>query len=348
VQCDLVAAAITAHHPNVEINIHAMDPLGDRDKTTALYKLSDGTAAKSVWTGEFEDMLQKNELDVIVHSLKDLATAVPEGLVLAAVLEREDSRDVIVLRQTSNHPGEEMWTAKSILDSLPAGAIVGTSSLRRIAQLRRNWPHLRYEVLRGNVPTRLRKLDFPAEFDPPVEYAAAIVAAAGLIRLDLAERIDAFLGADEVDGSCMYAVGQGAIGIEARENDEKTRKVLDQINHRETWLAVMAERSLLRALEGGCSVPIGVETKWEGKKLVLKAAVVSVDGKIAIESDGSAVIDGTEGDNQTKQAEELGAKVAKILIDDGASVILDAINEERKQERDEEAKVQDAAAAGIV
>jgi len=342
VQTDLVAAAIKS----IDIAIHAMDPLGDRDKTTALYKLSDGTAAKSLWTGELEELLEKKELDVIVHSLKDMPTTLPAGLVLAAVLKREDARDALILKRTAEQTNDEKRNAKAILENLPDGAVIGTSSLRRMAQLRTRYPQFKYEVVRGNVETRIRKLDSPGEFENGIKYAALILAAAGLIRLNLGDRINAYLTGDEEHGGVLHAVGQGAIGIEAREDVAATRKMLSEINHRETWHAVLAERALLRALEGGCSVPIGVETSWkDGKTLVLKAAVVSVDGRTAVEAEDTAVVDGDV------QAEELGARIAKNLVKKGASVILDAINAERKREREDETtqeKIEHAVGAGIV
>lgn len=325
-----------------------MDPLGDRDKTTALYKLSDGTPAKSLWTGELEDLLEKKELDLIVHSLKDMPTTLPPGLMLAAVLPREDARDVLVLRRTAGQKKTESRSAKTILDGLPRGSVIGTSSLRRIAQLRRNYPHFRFEVMRGNMETRLRKLDAPEEYEG-IQYAALILAAAGLLRIDLGDRIDAYFSGKQEDGSIMHAVGQGAIGIECREDDTKTRDILSRINHRETWLAINAERSLMRALEGGCSVPIGVESSWKAQELILHANVVSVDGKTAVEAFASSTLGADP--HGYEQAEELGVKIAKELKEKGASVILDAINAERHREREDETpkeQVENATAAGIV
>ncbi|KAF2666698.1 porphobilinogen deaminase [Microthyrium microscopicum] len=338
VQTDLVAASLKTHYPSLEISIHAMDPLGDRDKTTALYKLSDqlthgspsisgAAAAKSVWTGEFEELLAAKKLHAIVHSLKDMATSSPEGLILGAVLERADPRDALCLPE-----GHSLGrgNAQSLLKKLGPGAIVGTSSLRRIAQLRRGYPQLRFEVARGNVPTRLRKLDEPESFEGGVKYAALILAAAGLIRLDLGDRIDAYLSGEEEHGGMLYAVGQGAIGIQVREDDAETRAMLEKINHSATWLAIHAERALLRALEGGCSVPIGVEASWKGTVLVLRAVVVSVDGQNSVEVEEEAEV------TTVPQAELLGMKIAGFLVDNGASGILDAINEERRKEREEE------------
>lgn len=211
---------------------------------------------------------------------------------------------------------------KCDLADLPVGSVVGTSSIRRTAQIALRYPHLRVRDIRGNVPTRLRKLD---EVDSP--FDALVLAAAGLIRLDLGHRITKFL--ESRTGGMLYAVGQGAIGIESRTNDTRTSHLLDKINDKPTSLACLAERSLLRKLEGGCSAPLGVETEWisegeEFRMLRMKAIVVSVDGKESVE------IEREERIITAEAAESFGINVADALVMNGAGRILDAIHAKKR------------------
>ncbi len=206
----------------------------------------------------------------------------------------------------------------STLESLPAGSVVGTSSVRRSAQISRKYPNLRFADVRGNVGTRLSKLD--AEDG---QYSCLILAAAGLQRLDLGDRITRFL--DSENGGILHAVGQGALGVEIREEDERTIGLLEKLACHRTTMACLAERSLLRTLEGGCSVPIGVESKWvasidrDGEDLLMKAVVVSLDGKESVESQKLGSIT-TKG-----QADEFGWSLARDLVEKGASGILEKI-----------------------
>lgn len=207
------------------------------------------------------------------------------------------------------------------ISSLPAGSVVGTSSVRRSAQIARKYPHLRFANVRGNVGTRLAKLD--AEDG---EYTCLILAAAGLIRLDLGHRITQYL--DSTDGGLLHAVGQGALGVEIREGDQRVQGLLSTLGHKPTTLACLAERSLMRTLEGGCSVPIGVETEWVGESsqetLKMRAAVVSLDGKDCVECE-------TEGKVENEdQADEFGRVMAKELVDKGAGKILEKITLNRE------------------
>lgn len=207
------------------------------------------------------------------------------------------------------------------LAELPAGSVVGTSSVRRSAQLARKYPHLKVENVRGNIGTRLSKLD--AEDGP---FTCIILAAAGLLRLDLGHRITQYL--DSKNSGWLYAVGQGAIGLEIRKDDAVLSGMLEKIEHRETTFAVLAERSLLRTLEGGCSAPLGVETEWvqtpEGRKMRMRSIVVSVDGKDAAEVELDGGVDSAE------KAEEFGVTVAQALVADGAGAILQAIQDEKQ------------------
>jgi hydroxymethylbilane synthase len=219
-------------------------------------------------------------------------------------MARADPRDVLVLK--AGLPQCEM-------KDLPAGAVVGTSSIRRTAQIALKHPHLRVQDVRGNVPTRLRKLD--AEDSP---FDALVIAAAGLIRLDLAHRISQYL--DSSSGGMLYAVGQGAIGVETRADDQNMSRILSKIEDKPSTLSCMAERSLLRTLEGGCSAPLGVETKWvQPDILQMKAVVVSIDGSQSVESEMQVRL------QTATEAGRFGENVAAELLRKGADRILAAI-----------------------
>lgn len=240
--------------------------------------------------------------------LTDVPTLLPPKCALGGVIKREDPRDVLVMKQGLPYRS---------LDELPAGSVVGTSSIRRTAQLAQRYPHLKVESTRGNLGTRLAKLDAPDG-----RYTCLILAAAGLLRLGLGDRITQYL--DSTNGKMLYAVGQGAIGIEIREDDNTVLEMLDKIGDKETLLATLAERSLLRTLEGGCSAPLGVESQWLPRedgapKLRMRAIVVAVDGSRSAEAE-------VEGDVQdARSAEAFGLEVAKELVAQGAGAILDEI-----------------------
>lgn len=224
------------------------------------------------------------------------------------MLAREDPRDVLVVK-AGRKPVN--------IDELPAGSVVGTSSIRRTAQIALKYPHLVVKDMRGNIGTRLAKLDADdGQFD------AIILAAAGLLRIDLGDRITQYL--DSKNGGMLYAVGQGAIGIESRSNDPRVQAPLERIDHAETHLAIAAERSLLRTLEGGCSAPLGVETTWiksEDSKTLLqmKSIVVSTDGKECAE------IELTQEVKTKADAESFGVNAASELLHKGADKILNEI-----------------------
>lgn len=306
-QAYIVVAALRAVLPGYSFPIHGMTTTGDRDQTTALYNFG----GKGLWTTQLEDKLEANELDIIVHSLKDMPTTLPAGLLLGCVTKREDPRDTLVLKKELVQ--QHGW--KTLAD-LPAGSVIGTSSVRRIAQLARRYPNLKFKDHRGNIQTRLRKL----EEDP--ELAGIILAAAGLQRMNLDEHISQFLEMD--NGGILHAVGQGALGIECRSDDGKVIEALKLIEDKDAALATVAERSLMRALEGGCSVPIGVETKWLAPgQLRLRATVVSVQGTEGV--DGEAV----EPITTPEEADRFGAKMAADLVSRGANKILDDINKNK-------------------
>ena len=298
-------------HPVLAFPIQAMSTRGDKNQTTALHAF----AAKSLWTQELEDGLLSRSLDLLIHSLKDMPTQLETGCVLAAACARHERRDCVVMSSANAARG---WRT---LADLPKGAAVGTSSVRRAAQLRQLYPDLAVVDMRGNVGTRLGKLDAEG-----AECAALILAATGLQRIGFGNRVSSFLSRKE--GSWFGAVGQGALGVEIRIGDEETANVVARLVDgpgRWTWWECLAERMLLRALEGGCSVPIGVETEWIGDgKLMMWTIVVSLDGKQVVEGQGVWTV------ASVQQAEEAGLAMARKLIERGAENILKNIVLNRK------------------
>ncbi|KAI9898765.1 hypothetical protein N3K66_007125 [Trichothecium roseum] len=302
-QTEIVVKQLQKGYPDIDFRIHGMTTTGDRDQITALYNFG----GKGLWTTQLEEKLATKEFDIVVHSLKDMPTSLPDGCVLGVVTTREDPRDVLVIKQAL--VDQHGW--KSITE-LPEGSVIGTSSVRRIAQLRRRYPGLKFKDHRGNIQTRLQKLK-----DDP-ELTAIILAAAGLQRMDLGAHISQFLELD--NGGILHAVGQGAIGVECRAGDDKVLEMLKVLDNEETTLACAAERSVMRTLEGGCSVPIGVETRWVDGKLRLRVTVVSTDGTEGVDAEFSEAISSAEA------ADEYGQRVALDLVNRGAAKILDAIN----------------------
>jgi len=299
VQTEWVRDELASAHPGLEISIEAMATQGDKILDVALAKIGD----KGLFTKELEAQMLVDRADIAVHSLKDLPTNLPEGLMLGCVTEREDPADALVM-----HAKNKDLT----LATLPEGAVVGTSSLRRLAQLRHHYPHLTFKDVRGNVITRLEKLD-SGQFD------CLILAAAGLGRLGLGDRIH-----ELIDPSIsLHAVGQGALGIECREGDAVVLEQIKVLEHRPTALRCLAERAFLRTLEGGCQVPIGVNSRFEGDELVLTGMVASLDGKQLIRDELRAPQD---------QAEDLGNRLAELLRSQGAGEILAKIFAEARPE----------------
>jgi hydroxymethylbilane synthase len=255
--------------------------------------------AKGLFTHELENALTKKKVDCCVHSLKDLPTELPRGLAIGAILEREDPRDVLVVNPVTQADG---------LAALPSGTRVGTSSLRRRAQLMAARPDLEVVELRGNVPTRLRKVETG-------QVHAAILAAAGLIRLDATARIKQYLDAPE----WLPAAGQGAIAVEIREDDSELREILGSLNHRETEISVRAERAFLAALDGGCQVPIGaLAMPSDGDASVLHGFVSDVRGRDVVR--GSIAVD-------VSSPETSGRNLAAELRTRGATSLLMELRE---------------------
>jgi len=278
-------------NPQIDIRIEIIKTTGDvkKDPLSVI-------GGKGVFTKELEDALLDGRIDIAVHSLKDLPTILPDGLSISAIGEREDARDALVLAA-----GSELDA--TALGNLPRGAIVGTSSPRRLAQLR-CWfgNNLEIKDLRGNVDTRIRKLD-------EGQYDALILASAGLVRLGLHDRISLRIPISHM----LPAVGQGAIAIETRSDNDFAIGTTRKLDHRETHLACLAERAFLRGLGGGCQLPIAAHARLEGELLKLDGLVAKPDGSKRLQESLS-------GPSET--AEALGASLAAVLIQQGAQALL--------------------------
>ena len=292
VQTLWVKAELERNIPDIEVTIEAMATQGDKILDVALAKIGD----KGLFTKELEAQMLLDKADIAVHSLKDLPTNLPEGLILGCITEREDPSDALVVNKKN-----DIYK----LETLPAGSIVGTSSLRRLAQLRFNYPKLVFKDIRGNVLTRLEKLD-SGEFD------CIILAAAGLKRLGFESRIHQLIPSE----ISLHAVGQGALGIECKKDDHKTLNIINVLNHNETKKRCLAERSFLRDLEGGCQVPIGVNSEIKNDQIYLTGMVASIDGKRLIKNYSEGSIN---------EPEKIGKILADKLRKEGAGEILNEI-----------------------
>ncbi len=288
-QAEYVKARLEASHPGLKVSLVPMVSRGDKLLGAPLAKIG----GKGLFVKELETALLENEADIAVHSMKDVPMEFPEGLGLYCICEREDPRDAFVSNRFDS------------LDALPPGSVVGTSSLRRQAQLLARRPDLKIQFLRGNVNTRLAKLDAG-------EYDAIILAAAGLIRLGFGERIRSSIGVDE----SLPAGGQGAVGIECRTGDSEVHALLACLNHAPTATRVVAERALNKRLNGGCQVPIACYAVLEGEQLWLRGLVGQPDGTLLLRAEGRA---------PAAEAEALGVQVAEELLEQGAEQILKAV-----------------------
>jgi hydroxymethylbilane synthase len=293
-QARAVATRLEARGVDAELVI--VRTAGDRLQAAPLSEIG----GKRLFVKELEDALLGDEIDVAVHSAKDMPATLPAGLTLAATLDREDARDALVLPA-----GAAGGDAAAVLAGLAAGARIGTGSIRRAAQLGPRVPGARFEPVRGNVDTRLRKLD-------EGQYDALVLASAGLRRLGLSERISAALPLHE----CIPAPGQGIIAIEIRESDGATRRVVMAVHDEASAVALQAERAVVAALGGGCQLPLGAFASLRGTALELSAVVCSADGKRAIHARSTAT---------AAEAEALGARVAAQLEAEGAVSILDEL-----------------------
>jgi hydroxymethylbilane synthase len=290
-QAEWVKAELLARYPQLEVTIEIIKTSGDVMKDAPLAVIG----GKGVFTKELEEALLDNRIDLAVHSLKDLPTILPGGLSIAAITEREDPRDALVLRA-------DISLDSPSLKNLPGASVVGTSSLRRLAQLKHLRPDIGIKDLRGNVDTRLRKLDAG-------DYDAVILASAGLRRLGLAERISAPIATEEM----LPAVGQGALAIETRSTDSRTLKLIAPLDHIHTHAACTAERSLLRSLGGGCQLPIAGHAVVDGNHLRLEGLVAGLSGEVIIR-------DALEG--EAGEARKLGETLGEQLLKRGAASLL--------------------------
>jgi hydroxymethylbilane synthase len=285
-QAEWVHAQLRRIDPGLAVTLKPIKTTGDKILDTPLAAIG----GKGLFIKEIEEALLRGEIDLAVHSVKDLPTRLPAGLELLAIPEREDPRDVLISREGLT------------LNRLAAGARIGTSSLRRQAQILHLRPDLSIQILRGNVDTRIRKFEAG-------DYDGIILAAAGIHRLGLADRVSEYL-APEV---CLPAIGQGALALEGRADDSFVREVTGGLEHGASRIAVTAERALLERLEGGCQVPIAAHATINGGTLILKALVAGVNGR-------RLVRDSIEG--PMTEAYQLGTRLAERLLERGGDEIL--------------------------
>lgn len=288
-QSGFIKRALEELWPGLRVDLTIIKTTGDRIQDVPLAKVG----GKGLFVKEIEDALLAGDVDLAVHSMKDVPAELPGGLEIGAVPEREDPRDVLLTPHGS------------CLADLPHGGVVGSSSLRRAAQIRRLRPDLRVEMLRGNLDTRLKKLDSG-------QYDAIVLAAAGLHRMGWQERITAYFDPAEF----LPAIGQGALGLEFRSSDAATRRFVHPIHHAETAVAVEAERAFLKTLEGGCQVPIGGHATVAGDRVSLSGLVASPDGRESFSGQGTA---------PRAEAAALGRRIAEELLDAGARRVLENV-----------------------
>ncbi|MBK3332089.1 hydroxymethylbilane synthase [Persephonella atlantica] len=288
-QANYIAQILRNHFPDVQIELVKITTKGDKILDVPLAKVG----GKGLFVKEIEEAMLRNEIDIAVHSLKDVPTYFPEGLGLVAITEREDPRDAFLSVKYNS------------LNELPEGAVVGTSSLRRKVQLKILRPDLKIRDLRGNVDTRIRKLE-------EGQYDAIILAYAGLKRLGLTDRVKQIFQPEYI----IPAVAQGFLGIEARLDDEKTREIVSVLNHEESYLRATAERAFLRKLEGGCQVPLAAYSEISDGKLKITGFVSDLTGD-------RFFMDSITGD--IKDAESLGETLAEKLLNMGAREVLEEI-----------------------
>lgn len=289
-QTNFVKDLIQKKFPSIEVEIKIVKTKGDKILDVPLAKIGD----KGLFTKELEEKLISGEIDLAVHSLKDLETKIDNRLVIGAITKRHKVNDVLIARKKG-----------VTLKNLSSNAKIGTGSLRRKAQLLHINPNFKIFDLRGNVPTRIQKF-FDSDWD------AIILARAGVERLNLTKFISSIIPSSII----LPAVGQGALGIECRRDDKELIRILSEINHKKTELETRAERSFLRSLEGGCQVPIGCLAKIQNDELTIEGKILSLDGSISFHQKISGSI---------KNPENLGEKLAKNLLKAGAKEIIDEI-----------------------
>jgi hydroxymethylbilane synthase len=285
-QANLVADSFKKIAPGITAEICVIKTSGDIMQDVSLLKIG----GKGVFVKEIEDALLCGTVDLAVHSMKDVPTEIPEGLTFAAIMQREDVRDILVSKNNRK------------MEFMPRGARIGTGSMRRSSQLLAILPDLAIVSLRGNVETRLKKIETE-------NLHGVILAAAGMKRMGLTEKISQYLPVETM----LPAVGQGALGLEIRDSDDELKKILVKINHMPTYAEVTSERSFLRHLGGGCRLPIAALGKVEGDKL-------SLEGLVAAPQGSSIIRDKVRG--PVFEAEELGKQLAKIILERGGKKLL--------------------------
>lgn len=289
-QANFVKQQLEIFHPSLVVELVPMVTQGDVLLESPLSKIG----GKGLFVKQLEQAIMNGQADIAVHSIKDIPAVFPQGLTLSTVCQRDEMRDALISNQYQH------------LDELPHGAVVGTSSLRRQSQLRAKYPHLQIKDLRGNVGTRLTKLDNQ-------EYDAIILAAVGLKRLGLQNRIKQYIDTDLI----LPAVGQGAIGIESRADDKTLSKLLAPLEDKNSRICIEAERAMNLALQGGCQVPIACLSQLENDSLTLRGLVGRIDGSEMIKA---------EITGHSTQAEALGRQLADNLLAQGAKAILAELN----------------------
>lgn len=288
-QAEHVKARLMEAHEGLEVELVTFTTQGDKILDTPLAKIG----GKGLFVKELEVAILEGKADIAAHSIKDVPMEFPEGLFLSTILEREEPCDALVSNKYDS------------VQTLPEGAVIGTCSLRRCSQLLSKRPDLKIKDLRGNVNSRLKKLDNG-------DYDGIILACAGLIRLDMEKRIKQRISSSWI----LPAVGQGAVGLEAREGDEDTLKLLSVLNHKDTADRITAERALNKRLQGGCQVPIACYAMLDGDTLHLQALVGEPDGSKIVQGDISG---------HRKDGEQLGIKLADDLLSRGAKEILEKL-----------------------
>lgn len=289
-QADHISKLLSREHPNLKIEIQVIKTTGDAVLDSPLSEIG----GKGVFVKEIEEALLSENIDIAVHSMKDLPTILPEGLIISAVVKRHDPRDALVSNEGLT------------LQQLPEGSRVGTGSLRRGAQILHEFPKLNIVSIRGNVDTRIKKLRDTGDFD------AIVLALAGLERMGLGDEVTEIISSDVM----LPAPGQGIIAIESRAGDQETSDILRAINHSETEFAAISERAFLYRLGGDCNVPVGCYAKLNDDTINLRGVISSPDGKVLIKKDANGT---------TQEARQLGHDLADIMLKQGADKILDQL-----------------------
>ncbi|TRY72376.1 hypothetical protein TCAL_04743 [Tigriopus californicus] len=319
IQTHYVEAALKETFPTLNLTIDKRTTKGDEVQNVALNKIGD----KSLFTKELELALEAEEVDIVVHSLKDLPTTLPPNMIIGAILKREDPKDAVIIKDKTKY---------AHLSELPEGSVIGTSSVRRAAQIRANFPHLTIKDIRGNLNTRVEK-----KLEGTQDYDAIILAFAGIARMGWEEKISHVLD----DEHCLHAVGQGALAVECRVQDLAILKTIQTLTDRNTALACIAERAFMCKLEGGCSAPVAAHAQVQEGVLSMKGGVWSLDGSDALVAVSTVTLSGNsdpptvqnesqyagfvglnlhEADLQS--AHDLGLNLALKLIKRGAEKIL--------------------------